>query len=211
MDWIPSWASRLARRHYVRVYPHRGKPDLLQRLPSTLRMFGGQAYSRRSDRVLLLVDRDSDRCPELGNRLRAVLQQSEPAPIAKMRVAVVESEAFFLGDAAAMRAAWPHANLALLRGTRPDVDWSADLFMQVIGATRPNKRAWARAIAPHLGTSLHGADANRSPSFRAFAAALLELCGEPVSGRRQPAAGGSSIRQGARRTATKRPAKRPRR
>jgi hypothetical protein len=198
-DWIAPWAKRFVPRHYVQVHPHEGKGRLLEgppgrqtgvldQLPGKLRAFGSDAYDR-SDRVLVLVDRDGDRCPELGNRMRAQLAKVTPAPVAKFRVAVVETEAFFLGDRDAIRSAWPEADLRHLQGTTPDVDWTAALFMRVIGSSLPNKRGWARQIAPHLGTKLVGAGANRSPSFRAFAGALLELCDEkpppprPVRGR----------------------------
>lgn len=179
-DWIPTWAARAVRRHHVKMHPHQGKPMLLEQLVAKLETFGSSEYSRRSDRVLLLVDRDNDRCVELDKRLRAMLARVSPAPIAEMRVAVVETEAFFLGDPVAIRAAWPDANLRLLKGTIPDEEWTSELFMRVIGVSRPNKRAWARAIAPHLGVSIGGPNANRSPSFRAFASALLDLCNEPL-------------------------------
>jgi len=206
--WIADWARRLIPGHKVRVYPHQGKgrlltneqPDKAQRgvldlLRATLRGWAN-TFNPDTDRILVLVDRDEDDASELRQRMRAVHEEISPTRPAAFQVAVMESEAFFLGDRRALKLAWPGADLKLLDSTKPDEDWRWELFSKVIKTSGQNKPAWARAIAPHLGTQLSGPDANRSPSFRSFAAALLQLCGEvvPASMTTEPAEGNLRVR-----------------
>jgi hypothetical protein len=184
--WIPPWFKRFLPGHYVTVYPHQGKGRLrgaadpgqrgvLDQLRPTLIAFAAR-LSSQSDRVLVLLDRDSDDCTELASRVRSAIKSWNLPFIAKVRIAVVEAEAFFLGDPKALKLAWPTADLKRLNGRNSDLDWDHKLFMDVIGTATVNKLAWARAIAPHLGVTVDGSGANRSPSFRAFARALRDLC-----------------------------------
>jgi len=97
-----------------RIHVFEGKPDLLRKLPNRLR-----AYARflpEDWRIVVLVDRDSQECRELKAKLdraaaTAGLATKTAAGADRCRVlnriAIEELEAWFFGDAVALRAAFP--------------------------------------------------------------------------------------------------------
>lgn len=190
------WLRRFQPQHTHVVIPHQGKgslpanpntpPDpkrrgLLDQLPAKLRAFG-TGLNPDTDRVLVLVDADDDDCLDLKRRLTALLAACEPAPVAKFRVAVEETEAFYLGDKPAMQRAFGTlANAPYRAYVQDSVCGTWEVFAKVIRTTGDAKVAWARSMSASLGTSYTGKDANRSPSFRAFCAALQELAGDAVA------------------------------
>ncbi len=191
-DLLRGWLQRFLPRHSFKVIHHEGKgrvpkdpvqpPDpkrrgLLDQLPAKLRAYG-EALDAATDRVLVLVDADEDDCVELKARMVSLLDVCPNQPVALFRIAIEETEAFYLGDQTALRKAFPQAKLYKLKSYEQDsVCGTWEVFMEVIGATREDKRAWAEQMAPHLGTDWQE---NRSPSFRSFCTALLRLAGEPI-------------------------------
>ncbi len=187
--FLRGWLPRLIPAHLFRVYPHQGKghltsksvlhrEGLLDQLPAKLRAFG-KALNPATDRVLVLVDLDDHDCIELKGRLVSLLHQCDPAPRVLFRIAIEETEAFFLGDRKALVAAFPRAKLARLNQYENDsICGTWELFQLVIGAKRVDKVGWAESMARHLGTSWQGRDANTSPSFRQLCRGLLQLAGE---------------------------------
>lgn len=189
------WLKRFQPRHTHIVIPHQGKgslpgnpsepPDpkkrgLLDQLPAKLRAFGA-GLDPATDRVLVLVDADDDDCRDLKRRLTMLLESCKPAPVAKFRIAVEETEAFYLGDKPAMQGAFGKLALTPYQSYRQDsVCGTWEVFAKVIRATREDKVGWARSMSATLGTTYKGGRANRSPSFRAFCSALQELAGERV-------------------------------
>lgn len=186
---LDGWLPRFLPGHSFQVIVHRGKgrlsdapgraprgrQGLLDQLPHKLRAYG-RSLDPRTDRVLVLVDADDDDCADLERRLHALAGATEPCPEAEFRLAVEETEAFYLGDRAAIRAAYPSARLTRLRGYVQDsICGTWERFMEVIGASSEDKVAWAQAMGRHL--SARPGD-NASPSFRSLCDALLRLSGE---------------------------------
>lgn len=135
----------------------------------------------------MLVDRDDDDCRELKRRLDTAATQarlssrSRPDPDGGFsvvnRVVVEELESWFLGDPAALRAAFP--SLPVAKPTSgpfrsPDRgDWKTlHRYLRKHGIYRKQypKIDAARRIAPRMDVN-----ANRSPSFRQFRTGLAGL------------------------------------
>jgi Domain of unknown function (DUF4276) len=189
--WLP---RLLPPGHSFFVIRHRGKgrlsrnpsrvPDvrregLLDQLPAKLRAYG-RSLDPATDRVLVLVDADDDPCSALKQRLLEVLENCNPRPAVLFRLAIEETEAFYLGDPQAIRRAFPQAKLRRMASYEQDsICGTWELFQRVIGDTFENKVQWADRMATHLGTAWSGSNANRSPSFRQFCRGLLKLAGEP--------------------------------
>jgi hypothetical protein len=104
------------------VHPFQGKPDLLKNLQARLR--GYARWLPRDWRILVLVDRDGDDCLALKERLEAsaggaTLRSRSRADAGVWqlanRIAVEELEAWYFGDWAAVRQAYPRAPATLDR------------------------------------------------------------------------------------------------
>jgi hypothetical protein len=189
------WLRRLLPRHIFTVIRHRGKgklpgdvlkvPDirregLLDQLPAKLRAYGKE-LDPATDRVVVLVDLDDQDCFGLKQRLVALLDHCDPRPVVLFRIAIEETEAFYLGDPKAIREAFPQAKLQRMKDYEPDSICGAwELFQRVVGARSEDKVDWAEKMAPRLGTEWRGKDANRSPSFRQLCQGLLRIAGEPA-------------------------------
>lgn len=192
---LRGWFPRLLPQHALSIILHRGKgrlpgdpsraidpkrEGLLDQLPAKLRAYG-RALNPATDRVLVFLDLDDGDCLDLKQRLLAVLESCDPRPTVLFRIAIEETEAFYLGDPEAIRRAFPQARLHKMRDYIQDsICGTWELFMDVIGAKVEDKVDWAEKMAPHLGTAWRGARANRSPSFCQFCKGLLQLAGEPV-------------------------------
>ena len=157
-----------------------GKTDptkriLLDRLPRLLRGYGKSLDD--SAAVVVVVDLDNRDCMAFKRELLAVLNACDPRPNTLFRIAIEESEAWLLGDRAAVKAACPHAEASVLNAYRQDAicgTWEALADAVHAGGAAALAKAgwpasgvakceWARKIAPHMDP-----DRNRSPSFRAF-------------------------------------------
>lgn len=191
---LKGWLPRLLPGHSFTVIRHRGKgrlsrgslkvPDirregLLDQLPAKLRAYGRE-LDPATDRVLVLVDADNDPCSELKQRLLEVLESCDPRPVVLFRLAIEETEAFYLGDPAAIREAFPGARLQRMKNYSQDsICGTWELFKKVIGDPVEDKVEWAERMAPYLGTVWQGSNANHSPSFCQLCKGLLRLAGEP--------------------------------
>jgi hypothetical protein len=189
------WLPRLLPRHAFKLILHRGKgklsgdalkvPDirregLLDQLPAKLRAYG-KVLDPATDRVVVLIDLDEQGCLDLKKRLVALLDHCDPRPVVLFRIAIEETESFYLGDPKAIREAFPQAKLQRMKDYEPDSICGAwELFQRVVGARSEDKVDWAEKMAPHLGTEWRGKDANRSPSFQQLCKGLLWIAGEPV-------------------------------
>jgi hypothetical protein len=170
-----------------RLHPHRGKKDLLQKLPSRLR-----AYSHwlpRDWRILVLVDKDRDDCHVLKEQLNRKTQAAGLHPTRSRgtqgiqvlnRLAIEELEAWFFGDVPAICAAYPGVPTTLAAQARyrePDAiaggTWEAlERVLRRAGhhTSGLRKVEAAGAIASHMDPGR-----NRSPSFQCFRDGLLRL------------------------------------
>lgn len=167
-------------RARVKPINMRNKSRLLKELPNRLR-----AYRRRMDkgerlRILVLVDRDSEDCKELKNRLetmaRAAGLRTKASPDngddfhVVIRIVIEELESWFMGDEDALRSAFTR-----LRGVgfpktfkNPDNGGRWERLHQFLRkhGIYPNsypKIEAAQKIAPHMDPSR-----NRSRSFQCF-------------------------------------------
>ena len=156
----------------------------LNRLPQILQGYGKSLGD--SAAVVVVVDLDDRDCIAFKRELLAVLNACDPRPTTLFRIAIEESEAWLLGDRAAVKAAYPGAKDSVLNGYLQDAicgTWEI-LADAVHGgeakalakagwpAAGEAKCRWAREIAPHMNP-----DRNRSPSFRAFRDGLRRLAG----------------------------------
>jgi Domain of unknown function (DUF4276) len=186
---IDGWAPRAFKGHQFKVHIHQGKGELrklpeamngpkrgrglLDLLPATLK---GLASSR-DQAVLVLLDADTDDCIRLKKALVEVHQDVAPELPVVFRIAVEETEAYYLGDLAGLKKAFPNADLELARGYVPDsICGTAEVVARVLGEDTLRKVDWAEAIAPYLTTS---PARSRSPSFKALIAGIHKLVSPP--------------------------------
>lgn len=195
--FLRAWLPRFLRAHSFIVIPHQGKgrlsahpkkrPDpkqrgLLDQLPAKLRAFG-KALNSATDRIVVLVDLDDQDCHDLKSRLKKLLAHCHPSPTALFRIAIEETEAFFLGDPSAVKKAFPQAKVGKIKNYQPDsICGTWEFLREVIGAPSDSedKVGWAQAIGQHLTVQWKGRAANKSPSFVIFCKGLLKICGEPI-------------------------------
>jgi hypothetical protein len=171
----------VGRRAQWKLINLRSKHKLLRVLPQRL-----AAYRQRIDhgedlRVVVLVDRDDDRCEVLKRQLEGAAMDAglttKSAPDAQghffvvNRIVIEELESWFIGDSAALRLAFSSlpnidASKGIFRNPDNGGSWEAlHRFLKKHGIYRscyPKIEA-ARRIAPKLDLQ-----ANRSRSFRVF-------------------------------------------
>jgi hypothetical protein len=161
------------------------KNDLLKNAPARLK--GYVAWLPEHWRILVLVDRDDDDCDQLKARLERMAAdaglptktnagQGQRFQVVN-RIAIEELEAWFFGDWAAVRAAYPRVPATVPRkaGFRdPDAiaggTWEAiERVLKKAGyfSTGLRKLELARSVAGHMDIPR-----NRSRSFQAFAGAV---------------------------------------
>lgn len=170
------------------VHPFQGKSDLLGKLEQRLR--GYAAWLPADWRIVVAVDRDDEDCLALKRQLEAMARRAGLRTRARAsnapwqlvnRIAIEELEAWYFGDWAAVRAAYPRAsaNVPRRQGFRePDAiaggTWEAfERVMQARGYFKGGllKNEAARAIGAHVDPTR-----SSSHSFRAFSDAIAEAC-----------------------------------
>lgn len=149
-----------------------GQPDpkqqtLLNQLPAKLK---GWSYFGDDACVLVLVDADDDPCHELLTQLNSMLARlPKRPPRVLFRLAIEETESWFIADVDAVVAAYPKARTQKLRRIVADdivgawEELAAALGLMNSEVTGADKYAWAERISPHLNL-----DEPRSPSLRKF-------------------------------------------
>jgi hypothetical protein len=169
---------RLSLSERVRVHPHQGKGDLpedltaqpkssrrglLDQLPAKLRAFARSRDSER-DAVIVVIDADDDDQRALRKRIEEAAKQVSPDLRVFVRLAVEETEAFYLGDLRGLKRAYPQADMHKARRYEPDsICGTSELFGEVVGDPGLNKVSWAGAMGPVLTTKERS---SRSPSYR---------------------------------------------
>ncbi|MBI3005310.1 MAG: DUF4276 family protein [Ignavibacteriales bacterium] len=184
---VPAVKSILERRFnlvenlHFRIHPHRGKgrlpvnplsrPDplnrgLLDQLPAKLR---GYHYLPNGYCVVVLVDCDRQNCVALKQTLvNAYNALPQKAQCVLFRIAVEETESWFLADANAIQTAYPRARISRLPN-QPDIAIGAwEKLAEVLGkqiedCDGSDKYQWASQITPQLDLANP-----RSPSLAAF-------------------------------------------
>lgn len=155
---------------HFRIHPHRGKGrlpanpltrpaiehrGLLDQLPSKLRGFAASLPTYAA--VLVVVDVDDQPCHEMLAQLNRMLDVLPNKPNVVFRLAIEETESWFIADLKALRAAYPsNLKTRVLSRIPPDAivgAWemlarSLGLDPKLVGPGA--KSEWAHAIAPHL-------------------------------------------------------------
>lgn len=156
------------------------KRILLDRLPKILRGYGRSLGPESS--VVVVVDLDDRDCRAFKRELLDVLNRCSPRPRTPFRIAIEESEAWLLGDHAAVRAAYPNVRQRVLASYVQDSicgTWErlADAVHPGGSARLKNwqeagkaKFEWATKIAPRMNV-----EDNASPSFRVFREGIKAL------------------------------------
>ena len=196
--FLPKIIGNNGEIHSWRAHPHRGKghipenkltlkpnnPTLLGQLPFILKGFG---KSGGIDAVVILIDTDTEDCRLFLHKMTAFVDKIAPRPKTLIRLAIEESEAWYLGDRAALQIAFPEANLNKIKHYQQDSacgTWelvadlchpggAQDVIRQGIGLSGQLKHEWAEKIGPHLDPSR-----NLSPSFQKFCSGLKRLVAE---------------------------------
>ena len=168
---------------HFRVHPHRGKgklpvnplrrPDpmhqgLLDQLPAKLAGYGKSLPAHGV--VLVVVDVDKTPCVELLKDLNVMLNALASKPKTLFRLAIEETESWFLADISALEKAYPgKVKKRILKGLVPDaIHGASESLALALGydlklAGRGVKSEWAKKIAPHLDL-----DKPCSPSLKKF-------------------------------------------
>ena len=176
-----------------RVHKHQGRgklpanplarPDpnqrqLLHQLPAKLRGFAKSLPDAAV--VLVVVDVDDTPCTELLGQLNAMLAQLPSRPKRVLfRLAIEETESWFIADLAAVRSAFPRAKVKALLGIAPDAIVGAwEKLADALGSDKlaapPTKSQWAQRISPHLDLQ-----EPKSPSLRKLISGIeRELAGQ---------------------------------
>ena len=146
----------------------------------------GRSLDESTSVVVVVVDLDDDDCLKFKQDLLNVLNACDPRPRTLFRIAIEESEAWLLGDRAAVKAAYPNARDAVLNAYAQDSifgTWevladavyqggSAKLKQLGFPADGEAKCEWARNIAPRMDV-----DRNQSRSFLVFRDGVRNLAG----------------------------------
>lgn len=165
-----------------RIHPHKGRgnlpgdllgqPDpkqqtLLHQLPAKLKGF---SHLDNDSCVVVLVDVDRDPCGELLAQLNAMLVRLPKRPLRVLfRLAIEETESWFIADADAVVAAFPRARTQKMRRIAADdivgawEELAAALGIKTSEVTGSDKYAWAERISPYLNLK-----EPQSPSLRKF-------------------------------------------
>jgi len=154
------------------------KRILLDQLPRLLRGYGRVP---NFGCIIIICDLDDRNEKRFLSELNGVLNNCNPKPAACFCLAIEEFEAWYLGDLAAVRKAYPKAKGIVLNGYENDSicgTWelladavckggSMALIKEGWQAIGKQKSVWAEEISPHMNV-----DSNISPSFKKM---LLQL------------------------------------
>ncbi|MFN7209716.1 MAG: DUF4276 family protein [Aggregatilineales bacterium] len=163
----------------------RGKGALIRQLPTLLKGYKARIKAGEQLRVLVLIDQDSEDCEALKRHLEQIVLESGLIPRSMAttakpfqvlnRIAVEELEAWYFGDIAALRQAYPKAVERLNRFKDRDPDSISDptknleRFLKQAGYYRNGmpKIEVAQRVAAHMQP-----ERNRSRSFQVFCEGL---------------------------------------
>ena len=168
----------------------KAEPDkriLLDQLPRLLGGYGKAFSTYPKDYkaiVIVVCDLDDRNFEQFTKELNDLKSNINPIPDTQFCIAVEEGEAWFLGDPAAVKKAYPKAKQAMLDSYKNDSicgTWevladtvfpggAAALKAQGFQVVGREKSLWAEKITVHMDIS-----ANRSPSFKRFYETLTTL------------------------------------
>ena len=162
------------------------KRILLDQLPRLL-----QGYGRTPgiDAVVVVLDTDKRNCMDFLAELKTLAASCNPAPKTVFRLAIEEVEAWYLGDRLALKQAYPHIKVAVLKNYVQDsICDTWELLADAIypgGSTVIKKKGWplpgqvkhewASKIGPLLKL-----DENASSSFGKLRDGLRRLVAQDI-------------------------------
>ena len=157
------------------------KRILLDQLPRLLRGYG---KIPNFGFIVIICDLDDKNKKQFLSELNNVLNLCNPKPNARFCLAIEEFEAWYLGDLAAVRKAYPKAKDNVLNGYKNDSicgTWELladavckggckELINKGWQSIGKQKSIWAEEISPHMNIKL-----NLSPSFNDMLKQLREI------------------------------------
>ena len=170
------------------------KRILLDRLPRVLRGYG---KTPGIDAVVVVLDKDDRDCVEFLTELQSLAASCDASHLVLFRLAIEETEAWYLGDRSAPQRAYPKARMWAFDGYAQDSacgTWEliADAIhpggaraVRKIGWPLPGqiKHQWAEKIGPLLDP-----EANLSPSFGKLRDGIRRLANVSPPNQQTPAA-----------------------
>ncbi|AVS63021.1 cytoplasmic protein [Paracidovorax avenae] len=166
-DWLPRLFPGWRDGQHFQCIPHEGKSDLDRSIPRKL-----AAWRIPGDRFVIVRDNDNADCIDLKNKLRGLCTQGG-RPETLIRIVCQELESWYLGDLAALAAAFDQPKVDTpahrKRFIKPD-DWqkpSAEVKRLVPSF---QKSSGARAMAKHLRP-----ETNHSKSLQTFVAGVRHM------------------------------------
>ncbi len=172
----------------LQFIPHQGKNELLKRLPGRLKTYARRLPAEPALRVVIMMDADAD-CMARKTALEQLVAEAglvtktaaagRPFQVIT-RLAVAELEAWFLGDPAAIQAAYSRVHPKHFKGIHavpdeiPDAWETLHRLLQKGGYYTASKAKveWAETISQHLNLS---PGHNASASFHYFCQGLAAL------------------------------------
>jgi hypothetical protein len=166
-DWLPRLFRGWVDGQHFQCVPHEGKTDLDRSIRRKL-----AAWRIPGDRFVIVRDNDGANCVDLKARLRALCTDGG-RPQTLIRLVCQELESWYLGDLAALAAAFgqPNANTAAHRrrfANPDDVQKPSEEVKRLVPTFQKN--SGARAMARHPS-----AENNSSLSLRAFVAGVRRM------------------------------------
>jgi hypothetical protein len=184
--------------HTWRMHPYRGVGRIPQNLSGSAdpahrllldklpRLLRGYARTPGIDAVVIVLDADRKNCVDFLQELRSIADGCCLNPPVMFRLAIEETEAWYIGDHEALREAYPRGRFAVLdRYVQDSVCGTWELLADAIhpGGHAAIKRShgilrgqvkhdWADRIGPLLDP-----DRNLSPSFGKLRDGLRRLVG----------------------------------
>jgi len=158
------------------LHPHQGKQDLLRSLPAKLRAYSH--WLAADDRIIIMCDQNGADCRELKEEILNAARAVALDRRTKVRIAVTELEAWFLGNPVAIENAygvranrWRNRRRYRKPDQIPRPSQALDGLLRTLGhGMRYQKRTGSEAIAEHMDP-----DANLSQSFQVFWKAILDI------------------------------------
>ncbi len=162
---------KLVENEHFRIHPHQGRGELplnplsmpepknrslLHQLPTKLRAYAKSLA--KNALVLVVVDADRTPCTELLQRLNEMYAVLPNKPNVLFRIAVEETESWFVADTDAIKQAYSTAKLTKIKKLAPDAVIGAwEHLAEALGHEVKSisnsgalKAQWAEKIAPHL-------------------------------------------------------------
>ena len=146
--------------------PDRKRRGLLDQLPAKLRGWGKSLDAHSL--VLVVIDADDQNCDVLLSQLETMLTMLPEKPKVMFRLAVEETESWFIADIEALRKAYPNGvDVRGLKKIPPDAVVGAwEKLADALGLDKKmvagtTKFQWAQKIAPHLNL-----EQPKSPSLK---------------------------------------------